>query len=714
MQVECWNARRSRDRKASSALSGSRLTIPSLLGRQADSFSYISQILYGCKSAYCVTPTCLSCQKRNAPRPVRPPTQLTARALAHYLAGQTDPQRGFCLHELKVQPHTLEIDGASGTRLHRAPDGTQHSSVYPSASSVLHTLGNSPIGEGARDQAGATPMGQPSHAQEHLVDAVNKRHQTRKDKKSLSQNLFDSVTMIYAYSKQLPSSTSLYQSLRSSSLLSQHAASLESVPHAPTQTKAHDSSQGVTSATRTNSATVTPPMNLTATTHHQYSQPDGGHARATPTTTVLSNGQQVHRIPYRVRDSSSASKVGKVNEQTSPDRTSEAPKLSVQKTSKKPSPVEEDVTAMGRIVSPADLSKSDGRKLQQSVRAEPTLPVLSTLSCTSLEGLKDDVHGHRKDQLPDDFNFSVDYDTNRRYQPSTPLVNRSLFYTLSDAETLLKSFHDPSPPFENSPLSQLDSARLTHSFRDWNRHNGALVFDSLCVALKALFTPPPELRMHKNPPQSPSRRGAIPNSTTDGPGDSSSTSFKRQRYLNNLEAAHIVMICIHALTSLVSVGWPHTWAQVRKLRAWGIVLPSAAPETDDFMDPYITIIDELEYEPAIRLAEHLLRAIGARTCFEQILTTIDKQPEKSDDDALSTCLSDIIVHHLVVVERVALASKRRLVPNGITSDDPGWTITATFIEWLKTVITKRWDNQVEVKKWSSVGSAVMLLDKLST
>jgi hypothetical protein len=176
------------------------------------------------------------------------------------------------------------------------------------------------------------------------------------------------------------------------------------------------------------------------------------------------------------------------------------------------------------------------------------------------------------------------------------------------------------------------------------------------------------------------------------------------------------MICIHALTSSVSLGWPHTWAQVRKLRAWAIVLPNAAPETDGFMDPYLNIIDELEYEPAIRLAEHLSRAIGARTCFERILTTINKQPEEREDDSCPDCLLDIIVRHLALVESVALATKRRLTPNSTTStsDDPGWTVTVTFVEWLKTIITKKWDNRVEINKWSSVGSAVMVLDKLST
>jgi hypothetical protein len=132
------------------------------------------------------------------------------------------------------------------------------------------------------------------------------------------------------------------------------------------------------------------------------------------------------------------------------------------------------------------------------------------------------------------------------------------------------------------------------------------------------------------------------------------------------------------------------------------------------MHPYLNMIDELEYEPAVRLAEQLLRAIGARTCHEHILEVTKKQREHHEDVKLPDTLMDIVVQHLVVVERVATASKRRLTPINDTNEDPGWTVTATLMEWLKTIITKKWDSKVEVNKWSAVGASIMLLDKLRT
>jgi hypothetical protein len=157
------------------------------------------------------------------------------------------------------------------------------------------------------------------------------------------------------------------------------------------------------------------------------------------------------------------------------------------------------------------------------------------------------------------------------------------------------------------------------------------------------------------------------------------------------------------------VGWPHTWAQLRKLRSWGVIIPNAAPNTDDFSNPYINIIDELEYEPAIRLADRLLRAIGSRTCFEHILASL--KPQNSQEQTSSGRLSDMIVEHLIVIETVSQVSKQKIASTAGSSDDPGWTVTSVFMEWMKTIILKQWDSKAVINKWSSVGTAVMLLDR---
>jgi hypothetical protein len=585
--------------------------------------------------------------------------------------------------------------------------------VYPAPSSLVDTRARTYSIESARDLSDPTREHDTSHVEQRVVAAIKKRHQARKDAKSLSQNLYDSVTMIYAYSKQLPSSVSLLRTIRSVQPSLPNATPLpDAAITDDSQTRSRISSRHVTATELANGENVTPHVNDVPRIDRQPSQLNlQAHSHTHPSPTppeLLNNGQQVHKIPYHPRDSRSAVRVPKFIRQTplgeTPDPATKSGKMSVEK----------DMPDWGRVSIPPSLlpprSAKDDSKPTTS--AGPTLPVLSTLNCTKLETLKASVYDHRKDQLPSTFNYAVDYDPHRRFRPSTPFVNRSLFYTLSDPETLLKSFRERNKAFEESPLPHFSSPHLTISFRDWNRQNGALIFDSLWVSLKILFTHPTELHVQKSPRLTPSRKGA----SKDSPANGEATAPAACRYLSNVEAAHIVMVCVHALTSLVSVGWPHTWAQLRKLRAWGIIMPNAAPNTNDFMHPYLNTIDELEYEPAIRLADHLLRAIGARTCHEHVLAVAKMQKEHQDRATLPDNLVDLILQHLIVVERFALATKRRLTPNNNnnTTDDPGWTVTATLMEWLKTIIIKKWNNKAEINKWSSVGSSIMLLDKLCT
>lgn len=691
--------------------------IPSCIRRRLTCYSYLCQILHGCKSSHCNTPTCLSAQKRDAPRPVRPPTQLTARALAHYLAGQDNPRQGLCPHELKISPASLEIHGAVSTHLQQTEDGSLQYGVYTSIWKLTQDRSNGPrVREGSRRLAQAPST---SHVDQHVVDAVEGQHQKSKDTKSLSQNLFDSVTMIHAYSKQLPSPASIIDTLRSSSAFATHTASGVVAADAEPQTQAHNTSHNVTAASHTNDLGDTPTLKRQPHIDRQHSQSNlrprsHGQVPSSPAET-RSNGEQVHRIPLSLRDHTSPVR-GFKPANTSPEEAFDQPNLSIAKIGKKNFTLGTNTASeMGRVTPSIVTSSKIGQLSKPPARPDPALPVLSKLNCDTLEGLKDEVHDHRKHQVPDDFNFAIDYDTNGRYRPTKPFVNRSLFYTFSDPATLLKSFRDSNKAFEKSPLPHLDSAQLTHSFRDWNRRNGALIFDSLWIALEALYTHPPEMSSQKSPRLRPSRKGTSRSSSSDPVVDGEAPAEKSQPYLSNFEAAHIVMICIHALTSLVPVGWPQTWTQLRKFRSWGIVMPNAPPGTNGFAHPYIDIIDELEYEPAIRLAERLLGAIGARTCIEHILATIKKQDTKQRDtnsETTNDCLVDIIVQHLEVAERVALAIKGRMGHNSNDSEDPGWTITATLIEWLKTIITKKWDSKAQINRWSSVGTAVMMLDKL--
>jgi len=628
---------------------------------------------------------------------------LTATALAHYLAGQDNPNRGLCPHELKVAPESFEITN-SLTR-HARNDSAEDYLVYPSVWQLAQQ----------RRQRHAGNSGQ-QELDGDLLNALKQRQQARKDPKALSQNLYDSLTMIYSYTTQIPTPASVLASLRKPEHTPAHdARSTQTSAIPPSRPDGHDadSNTGPTLGTNGSNATrlngnsriVRQHSHLSAATRDS-SQPDNAGAE------VLANGHHVHRIPYHPSNGMNQRHPPSAPHTTVVDGASDSNMLSISKTGKK------SFTIGGTSPAPAHRAKPSAAATELPTKntsaeqhSSSGVPVVSTLNCSILNELKEDVHRHGKSRSTD-FNYVVDFDRRRRTRRTKPLVNRSLFYTLSDPEKLLASFHDNNQDFKDSPLPHLDSTRLANSFRDWNHRNGALIFDSLWLALDALFVSPPELDVQKSPRLRPSRKGA----SNSSPSDQSSSGHQgASRYLETHEAAHIVMICIHALTSLVPLGWPHTWAQIRKLRSWGVMVPTATPNTDAFAHPYMDIIDELEYEPAVRLADRLLRAIGMRTCYEHILASLDVAEANHDDSEQvppSVGLVDMVIQHLEVVERVGLATKMKLNSSHDRDGDPGWTVTATFMEWLRTIIVKKWDSKAEINKWSSVGTAVMVLDKL--
>jgi hypothetical protein len=519
------------------------------------------------------------------------------------------------------------------------------------------------------------------------------RQQARKDPKALGQNLYDSLTMIYSYTKQIPTPASIIASLSASHDTSDSAH--------PSATSAGNGTLRVEQLHHSNGHAVH---------HHPHPKPG---ALENGTTQLLRNGHQIHKIPYHPssgaqRRSSTAADPAATHVATG------STMMSISKSGRKSFTLGGPTPAVSNGIKAALTSENVNKGFNRESRPESGVPIIPSLNCKTLDELKEQVQPQGQPSSAD-LNYIVHHRSHRRSGRSKPIVNRSLFYTLSDPETLLSSFHDTNEAFKDSPLPHLDSHKLATSFRDWNRRNGALIFDSLWLALEALFTPPPELEINKSPHLKPARKG-VP--TDSLPGNSRAThdrAMNPSRYLSTREAAHIVMICIHALTSSVPIGSPHTWEQIRKLRAQGIIVPHTAQTIDAFTNPYIDIIDEFEYEPAFRLANRLLRAIGTRCCFEHILQNLDKDRLYENGETsshISETLLDVIVQHLEVVEHTVLMSKSKINSDQELEGDPGWTVTATYMEWLRTVIIKEWDSKAEINKWTSVGAAVVTIDKL--
>lgn len=318
------------------------------------------------------------------------------------------------------------------------------------------------------------------------------------------------------------------------------------------------------------------------------------------------------------------------------------------------------------------------------------------LSCQMLNEIKrsdTDFPGRIIGQEPVSDCSLFDYDDRVRSRTSRA-ANMLLIQALSDPEILLKSFQDERwTQCSGSPLPHLDPESLEKAFRGWKHCNGSLVFDSLWKALEVLFEPPPEISKAQScvRPELPwqSERGTA-------------------TYINDLDAAHIIMICIHALTSLLPRSQPAAWAQVRKLRSWGLIAPvyKRRPRPDNYVEPWLEIMDALEYDPAVRLAERLVKAIAARRCFSEIVDKLQSAPGPKRRFGLM----EIIIQHLKRTECVE--REQTDAPVSALHDDAKWTVTSGFLEWLRTISMKTWDSNPIINRWAGTGAALDIMADL--
>jgi hypothetical protein len=160
--------------------------------------------------------------------------------------------------------------------------------------------------------------------------------------------------------------------------------------------------------------------------------------------------------------------------------------------------------------------------------------------------------------------------------------------------------------------------------------------------LEALYIPPPELL-----------RTELGDSIV-GP-DYQGTTKESAEYLDDSQAAHLVIICIHVLSAL---GDSHS--------------PLSSPA---------------EYEPALRLAKRLVRGIAARVFFDNEIA--DSLGERKELDILSGFLTEVKDYLFADLN------------------------SGRFLYWLTTVFLEFWDGSPEIHTWSTTGISALLIHALS-
>ncbi|KAH0538890.1 hypothetical protein FGG08_004546 [Glutinoglossum americanum] len=302
-------------------------------------------------------------------------------------------------------------------------------------------------------------------------------------------------------------------------------------------------------------------------------------------------------------------------------------------------------------------------------------------------------------------------------------TEQSIFYVLSNPSAILESFtvreSKTSVGYPEHTLARPHPQDMDEAFRLLMRKNSALIFNSLWLAVEALFTPPPELI-----PPSPRLKAALSTPSPYSPSSPIETSPRvpppKARYFTDLEAAHIVVVCLHALVASLPKATPEAWFAIHKLRAQGKVVPDSnlARAGTDSVASMLDVIEVLEDEMALRLMKRLSRAVAARTYFTEIVKTKSRKGKNSKGKKRDRRgVMEIVCDHFARCNKAGSAP-----PHGNTGKFPsewneeqgptGWSIPALLLEWIRSALLKEWDGREEVSRWSIAGGAIGMLSSL--
>ncbi|TKA80066.1 hypothetical protein B0A49_02506 [Cryomyces minteri] len=130
----------------------------------------------------------------------------------------------------------------------------------------------------------------------------------------------------------------------------------------------------------------------------------------------------------------------------------------------------------------------------------------------------------------------------------------------------------------------------------------------------------------------------------------------------------------------------------------------AEPRPHTHTTSSLAIIDELEYEPARRLVDRLVRAISARVCFHEISKTrgsFTDSPGQPDPPSFM----EFILQHL----RHAYTHWVETGREETTLSELGWPTCFKFLQQLRTTFLDDWDGEAELNRWGAAGSAVQIM-----
>ena len=284
-----------------------------------------------------------------------------------------------------------------------------------------------------------------------------------------------------------------------------------------------------------------------------------------------------------------------------------------------------------------------------------------------------------------------------------------LAHLYSRLHCLFSSFSSLAHSFSDDPLGILAKSATPHaatrrirlhcvleSVHAVGRDASDLMFDSIWEALEPIFESPFDLKH-----QGTRTYQTFPSDGNDSPVPS------------------VVYCAIHALTSFVPQAERRTWHMVWSTLVNGKSYGKQRNMRDEpILSPWLSILDSLEHESALRMAKRLIRAIGARTCLEETLSVCsmdDTKPDPRLQPWRTDCRIRESVTNLLVEEEqsIRLATFKTKYRDELRhGGELVGTTSLVWLEWLRKCFLKEWDGSVQISRWSVAGSALELMEDL--
>lgn len=669
--------------------------------------------MYGCTNPNCKTPTCLSNLKRTSKTPFRRFTVLSARALATSLATRDTPELDLCPH----QPVKL---------LEEPEVGIYRDEIRVRLPAANYTGGNVENTESS--------------------DAPNARkgkkiseQSSKKDPKSLTQNLFDTEAMkMLQLAKVKESILQWAPWFKKEGGVPQQELGLISgdtniISDGVEACHSLDAGNHAERSTKQTSSLANGEPKLNGN-YHSASKPSMGRR---PSQQIENSGPSSELRLWGPSQTDVIASARKTHRTTNIDQLDNRPNLSTR--GEKQTIAEKDNPEIRVLDKNNDHRRADGEaiKFRRSIKASnPSIDSFifddgqveqpQTLSRFTLESIAALV-STIKSVIPephDEYNFQQSFGripkhcrlasfvegTSTEQEMNLAFGTQSIIYVLSTSHALLESFIHTAEADTAHSKKSVPFHEIVQAFRllreiDYHPSN---IISSLWISVGKL-----------HPPTSVRSKSALIKACRSIRSGGSSHRFKLENQIAdtaiipNADAVHIAKVSLAALVALIPECNPTDWSKVQKLRGEGRIIPERVLPQDNFTDITLEVFDSLHDDMALSLMRRLVRAITARQCLSEIS---NYQETNSGQDS-ATHGEDFMGILVRAITDAEIPQTMKTSQGVDASDNSKQEKSQKFhlsvlVEWLRSLILSEWEGQAQVPRWGLVGGALELMSHI--